>query len=204
MIKQETRSQLDIEIKRRRAEFETEIDTKLREIRSHEESIGALDHELTLRERKFDQKSEDVERERESVAKMSCDLRQTMETLAKMDVDEIMENLREHVLKECQDELRLFREDVLDKSEREVRHEARRILVAAMQRLTSKPNNDITASIVQLPNDDMKGRIIGREGRNIKCFEAATGTTLLIDESPPDGFDLLIRSRPSPDRHDHA
>jgi ribonuclease Y len=53
-----------------------------------------------------------------------------------------------------------------------------------MQRLTSKPTNDLTSTIVQLPNEDMKGRIIGREGRNIKCFEAATGTTLLIDESP--------------------
>ncbi|MCL4160536.1 UNVERIFIED_CONTAM: hypothetical protein GTU68_004733 [Idotea baltica] len=53
-----------------------------------------------------------------------------------------------------------------------------------MQRIASKPNNEITAAVVQLPNDDMKGRIIGREGRNIKCFETATGTTLLIDESP--------------------
>jgi ribonuclease Y len=53
-----------------------------------------------------------------------------------------------------------------------------------MQRLASRPNNDITATIVQLPGDEMKGRIIGREGRNIKAFEAATGVTLLIDESP--------------------
>ena len=62
--------------------------------------------------------------------------------------------------------------------------EAKRTLLAAMQRIASKPNSDISAAIVQLPNDDMKGRIIGREGRNIKCFETATGTTLLIDESP--------------------
>jgi ribonuclease Y len=62
--------------------------------------------------------------------------------------------------------------------------EGKRILVTTMQRLASKPNNDITATIVQLPTEEMKGRIIGREGRNIKAFEAATGTTLLIDESP--------------------
>jgi ribonuclease Y len=53
-----------------------------------------------------------------------------------------------------------------------------------MQRIASKPNNDLTATLVHLPNEDMKGRIIGREGRNIKAFEAATGVTLLIDESP--------------------
>jgi ribonuclease Y len=53
-----------------------------------------------------------------------------------------------------------------------------------MQRLAGRPNNDITATIVQLPGEEMKGRIIGREGRNIKAFEAATGVTLLIDESP--------------------
>ncbi len=53
-----------------------------------------------------------------------------------------------------------------------------------MQRLASKPNTDLTASLVHLPSEDMKGRLIGREGRNIKSFEAATGVTLLIDESP--------------------
>ncbi len=53
-----------------------------------------------------------------------------------------------------------------------------------MQRMASKPNNDLTATLVHLPSEEMKGRIIGREGRNIKAFEAATGVTLLIDESP--------------------
>ena len=53
-----------------------------------------------------------------------------------------------------------------------------------MQRIAIKPNNDLTTTLLQLPNEEMKGRIIGREGRNIKAFEAATGVTLLIDESP--------------------
>jgi ribonuclease Y len=53
-----------------------------------------------------------------------------------------------------------------------------------MQRIASKPNNDLTATLVPLPSEEMKGRIIGREGRNIKAFEAATGVTLMIDESP--------------------
>ena len=101
-----------------------------------------------------------------------------------MDADEIKKQLREEVLLECQDELRALRSDILERSEQDVQNEARRILVTSMQRLASKPNNDITATIVHLPSEDMKGRIIGREGRNIKAFEAATGVTLLIDESP--------------------
>jgi len=53
-----------------------------------------------------------------------------------------------------------------------------------MQRMATKPNNDLTTTLLQLPNEEMKGRIIGREGRNIKSFEASTGVTLMIDESP--------------------
>ncbi|MEZ5275272.1 MAG: ribonuclease Y [Opitutaceae bacterium] len=191
LIADEFRSQAEIEIERRRAELrneterqEMEIEAALAEIRSHEESIGSLDHQLTLRERQLEQQSAAVEEDREAVAKMSRDLRRTMENLANLDVNEIKEGLREEVRRECADELHELRRDVLERSERDLQREARGILISAMQRLTSKPTNDITATIVQLPNDDMKGRIIGREGRNIKCFEAATGTTLLIDESP--------------------
>jgi ribonuclease Y len=101
-----------------------------------------------------------------------------------MDAEDIRKNLREEVVQECQDELRQLRHETLERSERDLDMEARRILISSMQRISSKPNNDLTATIIQLPNEDMKGRIIGREGRNIKAFESATGVTLLIDESP--------------------
>lgn len=189
--KQELMAQAQIEIERRRAELdrdararELEIEARLREIRAHEESIGDLDDELARREEKIEREQGAVKQAREAVRNMSKNLRLTMEKLAGMNADEVRENLREQVRHEAQDELRALRKEILDRSEREIQDESRRIIVAAMQRLTSKPTNDLTSTIVQLPNDDMKGRIIGREGRNIKCFEAATGTTLLIDESP--------------------
>jgi len=66
--------------------------------------------------------------------------------------------------------LRAMRRAMLDRSEQDLQSEARRILVAAMQRLASKPNNDLMVTLVPLPNEDMKRRIVGREGRNIKTF----------------------------------
>ncbi len=189
--KQELLAQAQIEIERRRAELDREarareldLEARLREIRAHEESIGDLDDELARREEKVEREQGAVKQAREAVRNLSRNLRLTMEKLAGMNADEVRENLRDQVRQEVQEELRALRKEILDRSEREIQDESRRIIVAAMQRLTSKPTNDLTSTIVQLPNDDMKGRIIGREGRNIKCFEAATGTTLLIDESP--------------------
>jgi ribonucrease Y len=191
VARQQALNEATLEIERRRAELdkeitrrELEIESRLKEIRAHEESLGDLDLELARREKQVEREHTAVRQARDAVRMMSKNLRQTMGTLASMNVDEVRANLREQVRTEAQDELRSLRREILERSERELNDEARRILVAAMQRLTSKPVNDLTATIVALPNDDMKGRIIGREGRNIKCFEAATATTLLIDESP--------------------
>ena len=115
---------------------------------------------------------------------LSKSLRKRLEGVAQMDAEEIQRALREEVQMECRDELRALRRQILERSEQDLQAEAKRILVATMQRMASRPNNDITATIVALPNEEMKGRIIGREGRNIKAFEASTGVTLLIDESP--------------------
>ncbi len=185
------RREAEVDVKQKKTQFERErdrtaleIEVKLREIRSHEESIGALDHELNLREEKLNQEKALVRQGKESVRKMSRDIQQTMASLASMDVEEIKKSLRENIQQECQDEHRKLRKELLARSDRDLADEARRILVSAMQRLSARAGHDLTSSILQLPNEDMKGRIIGREGRNIKCFEAATGTTLLIDESP--------------------
>jgi len=116
LIAEKARSHVGIEVERQ----EMEIEARLREIRSHEESIGGLDHQLALRER-------ELERERESVAGMSRDLRRTMEKLAGMNGEEVKASLREQVREECQEDLRLLRKDVLEKSERELQDEARRV-----------------------------------------------------------------------------
>jgi ribonuclease Y len=90
----------------------------------------------------------------------------------------------ETLRREMGEEVRLLRHELLDQAEQEVADEARRKLLSAMQRLTTQTTQDATSVLVFLPNEEMKGRIVGREGRNIRTFEQATGATLLIDDTP--------------------
>lgn len=187
----EVAHQLEKELSARRTEAnreldrrEIEMDLRLREIRSHEESIALLDHQLQQRAERLAREDSAIRQARDAIRLLSKSLRKRLEGVAQMDADEIQRALREEVQLECQDELRALRRQILERSEQDLQAEAKRILVTAMQRMASRPNNDVTATIVALPSEEMKGRIIGREGRNIKAFEAATGVTLLIDESP--------------------
>jgi ribonuclease Y len=174
------RAEVNRELDRR----EIEIDMRLREIRSHEESLSLLDHQLQQRAERLAREDTAIRQARDAIRLLSKSLRKRLEGVAQMDAEDIQRALREEVEVECQDELRALRRQILDRSEQDLQAEAKRILVTAMQRMASRPNNDVTATIVALPNEEMKGRIIGREGRNIKAFEASTGVTLLIDESP--------------------
>jgi len=190
-LRREKESELQIELDRRRGEMdrkakglELEIEAKLKEIRSHEESLAALDHELRRREEKIERELSEARDSKRHLEEMERNVRRTMANLASMDVEEIKDSLRRQVEAESAQELKRLRRGLLERSQAEVEREAKTTLLAAMQRLASRPNSEMSASVVSLPNDDMKGRIIGREGRNIKCFETATGTTLLIDESP--------------------
>ena len=188
---QEIKQQAEEELAAKRAELNRELDrreieseVKLREIRAHEESLGLLDFQMEQKAERLARESAAIKQARDAIRTLSKSLRKRLEGVSQMDAEEIKRALREEVQLECQDELRAQRRQILDRSEQDLNNEAKRILITAMQRLASKPNNDITATIVQLPSEEMKGRIIGREGRNIKSFEATTGVTLLIDESP--------------------
>lgn len=188
---EEEKQKVEKELLGRRAEVnreldrrEIEMDLRLREIRSHEESLALLDHQLEQRGERLAREDSAIRQARDAIRGLSKSLRKRLEGVSQMDAEDIRKALREEVELECQDELRALRRQILERSEQDLQAEAKRILVTTMQRMSSRPNNDITATIVSLPNEEMKGRIIGREGRNIKAFEASTGVTLLIDESP--------------------
>jgi ribonuclease Y len=188
---EEVRQKADAEIRQKRSELNREFDrreieseVRLREIRAHEESLALLDYQLDQRQERLSRESAAIRQARDAIRTLSKSVRQRLEGVSQMDAEEIRRALREEVMLECQDELRALRRETMEKSEQELQTESRRILIAAMQRVASKPNNDLTSTLVSLPTEEMKGRIIGREGRNIKSFEAATGATVLIDESP--------------------
>ncbi|MBK8475337.1 MAG: ribonuclease Y [Opitutaceae bacterium] len=187
----EIRAKTEEELSARRAESqreqdrrEIEVDVKLREIRNHEESLALLDFQLEARQERLAREAAAIKQGRDAVRAQAKGVRERLEELAHMDAADIKKALREEVMIECQDDLRQYRKEFMDRSEADLKMESKRVLLALMQRMASQPNHDVTATIVQLPNDEMKGRIIGREGRNIKSFEATTGVTLLIDESP--------------------
>ena len=115
---------------------------------------------------------------------MKEDARSNLERLASIDASAAKEELLESVRDEARREAMLLVRDTETRAREEADRRARRILTTAIQRLASEVVTESTVSIVELPGDDMKGRIIGREGRNIRAFEAITGVNLVVDDTP--------------------
>ncbi|KAF0093607.1 MAG: uncharacterized protein E1N59_2740 [Puniceicoccaceae bacterium 5H] len=185
------KAQQDLEWEKKRMQLESEWQQRLREAEHQERVAGQHREELEDQQRRLQEEKQEQEdarqklrEQREQLNKEQQELQGRLESMTHFDRDAAREALMEEVRRDCDLEVRELRSEMLGKAEKEIQHDARRVLLTAMQRLASTAQHDVTATIVSLPTEDMKGRIIGREGRNIKSFESMTGTTLLIDETP--------------------
>jgi len=181
--------------------------------------------ELTVQERRLHQREESLERKGSAVEKREADAqkrdvvvskreealeekeavcdravrehRQALERVAGMTAEEAKRHLMTAIESEARLDAAGVAKRLLDEARENAEREAREIIARSIQRVTRDYVSEATISVVPIPNDSMKGRIIGREGRNIRAIEAATGIDLIIDETPEaviiSGFDPMRR-----------
>jgi ribonuclease Y len=149
-----------------------------------EERVSVRAEELDRRARELDDQTRAIEAEREQLARRWREHEQALEEISGLSAgqakDRLMAQITDQVRHECARHVRQIEEDTKRDAERRVRS----ILSVAMQRLAASHAAETTVSVVQLPSDDMKGRIIGREGRNIRALENLTGVDFIIDDTP--------------------
>jgi len=174
-----------------RADKERELSRREAELHSLSERLEAKQQGVEDAEKWVDKEKERLSARKEEIKRLQHEAekyarlyRMRLHSMQDWDEDRAREAAIEEARKECEREIRQMRSAILGKTEAELEEEANKVLLAAMQRIATNPANETSATIVTLKSEQMKGRIIGREGRNIRSFEAVTGTTLMIDESP--------------------
>jgi ribonuclease Y len=173
-----------IQLERQLSQERQELELTNQRLTSREKTLHATEQDLQSEKQRLECLDLELRNGMHEVTKQRRLLQLKLHGLTRMDKQAAREELIRLTKESCADELRDLRTELLGRSEIEITKQAQRTLLAAMQRITARPMNDATATVVPLPSEDLKGRIIGREGRNIRTFEHATGTTLLIDETP--------------------
>ncbi len=194
------KNQTEQEIK----EKKKELNDLNQRIDNREKSLDKRDELLTDRERNLDKKDKDLLAKQKEIqekdAKMESIIKEQIALLEKISGFS-KEKARELVMKKVEEEMSkeiaAYLKDREDEAKLEADKKAKDLLVSCMQRYSNDVTNEQTVSTVELPNDEMKGRIIGREGRNIRTIEAVTGVDLIIDDTPEvivlSSFDPLRR-----------
>jgi ribonuclease Y len=174
------RQQAESELRDRRKE----IQRSEQRLNQKEENLDRKLESLEQRQRNLQNRERDLEEARSSLATLEDERRTELERLSNLTVGEAREMLLAQIEREIRDEANRRLREIEQEVKEEADEKARKIIAVTMQRLTSEVVSETTVSVVPLPSEDMKGRIIGREGRNIRSLEQLTGVDVIIDDTP--------------------
>ena len=188
-----TKNELDKEIKERRAEAQRYE----RRVQQKEENIDKKADAIEKKEASLAEKEEALARQREEISKLSEQRLQELERISGLTSEQAKDYLLKIVEDEVKHETAVMVKEMESRAKEEADKKAKEYVVTAIQKCAADHVSETTISVVQLPNDEMKGRIIGREGRNIRTLETMTGVDLIIDDTPEavilSGFDPIRR-----------
>jgi ribonucrease Y len=174
-----------------------QIKEQEKEVKNREDLIAKRESEFTARESFLTSKEKTLRTKDVELQRLISLENEKLEKISHMTQEEakkvLLENLENQVRYECAQMIK----DIRDTAKAEAENNAREIILQAIQRCAADTTVESTVSVVHLPNDEMKGRIIGREGRNIRSFEEATGVDVIVDDTPEavilSGFDPIRR-----------
>ena len=210
-IRKESELKVREELFKRREEMDKELESARKEVREHErrlqrledsieqklDLIGKKEKTLESSQRKLGEKTEEMERRSHELAELVSRQNETLQRISGLNQDQarqaLMERLEVQFSQEIGERIQQHEARLKDVAEQK----AREILATAIQRYAGSHTAETTTSTVDIPSDEMKGRIIGREGRNIRAFEKATGVDVIVDDTPGvvivSGFDNVRR-----------
>ena len=203
-IKKEEVFKAKEEIMKERNEAEKEIRERRGEVQAQERRLIQREENLEKRATNFENKEKDLERKNQEIERKKNEIQETLDKelqelqrISGLTTEDAKTMLLDQLQKQITAEQAAIIKDLEAKTKEEATKNAREILTYTIQKCAADHTSETTVSIVALPSDDMKGRIIGREGRNIKALETLTGIDLIIDDTPEavvlSGFDPLRR-----------
>jgi ribonuclease Y len=175
-----TRETADEELDRRRQELSKE-DDRLQRRRSE---LDTRTDRLEKREQRLNKRQSSMDRRANEIDKLHTDAVEKLQTVSEMTKDEARSVLLTEVEKEARGDMARVMRQIEAEAREEGEKRARKLISLAIQRVASEHVSEITTSVVSLPSDEMKGRIIGRNGRNIRAFEATAGVDVIVDDTP--------------------
>lgn len=192
------------EIHKSRVEIEREVRERRSEIQRNERRLQQKDETFEKKMDALEKKDEALNKQIQEIEQRQADIEQIykqqlekLESISGLSVEEAKQYLLSNIEGEVKHEAAIMVKDIFDRAKEEANRKAKEVLSTAIQRCAADHASEITVSVVPLPNDEMKGRIIGREGRNIRTLETLTGIELIIDDTPEavvlSGFDPIRR-----------
>ncbi len=198
--KYKVRSDFERETKEKRLEI-TNLEKKLLQkeenIDRKVDILDKKDRDISKREGLLVGKEKSIETRQNDLSRLIAEERQKLQRISGLSVEEAKKLFLRRVEDDAQQEAQRLFNDILDRSKESANKKAKEVLSSAIHKCAAEHVTNTTVSVLPLPNDEMKGRIIGREGRNIRALEVATGIDVIIDDTPEavilSGFDMVKR-----------
>ena len=197
-IKKEKLLEVKDEWLKKKQEFDNEVNNKRQKLLNSQKQIESREENLEKKydlviqkekenkqlDRELSGKAEEIKKKSEELDRLIYEQNVRLEKTAALTSEEAKKMLMENMVNQAKNDAAQYVKDIRDRAKVEAKKECQKIVVQAIQRTAVDHSVESTVSVVQIQNDEMKGRIIGREGRNIRAFEAATGVDVIVDDTP--------------------